>query len=199
MIKPSDITTTPVTLTPAQARDRAAIESHIDAAIVAWTAARKPWPCVVKEGRSGLALSEIPVVLQAYRDAGWAVLAGDRKALCALEPAVPGAIANRVDEGLAAAIESSRVEVSSDALAGARAQAAASEADYSPDEIVVGPGGQTLAQAAALERLERAQAEHIAAMDAAVACGAVPETEPAPGAEQRMVDRALREGALTAR
>lgn len=134
MIKPSDLTP----LAPQPSPILAAIEQHIDRAITRHATAGHPWPLVIPTMRSGWSEADISAVLARYRAAGWSAMSGGRRALCVMSP-LETATANQADEALQRALAEHNT-ATTDPLLG-----------FTPDEIVVGPGGQTLTQSATIE------------------------------------------------
>ncbi len=82
MIKPSDLP--PVASEPTDDRD--AIERHIDKEILRHHAIGRPWPLTVASTRSGWSAVDIDAVLEKYRQDGWTVMSGGRRALCVIAP-----------------------------------------------------------------------------------------------------------------
>lgn len=122
MIKTSDLAAMIPAISASSVRARADIESHIDQKILLHYKAGTAWPLAIATTRSGWSGDDIEAVLVKYRPNGWIAVSGGRGTMAVLRPE--------------SAPERSYAPIG-DPLHG-----------FSPDEIVVGASGQTLAGAA---------------------------------------------------
>lgn len=117
MIKTSDLAAMTPAISASSVRARADIERHLDESIRRHVASGSQWPLEIMTTRSGWNGDDIEAVLVKYRSNGWVAVTGGRSLMCVLDPI---------------GMEREYAPIG-DPLRG-----------FSPDEIVVGPGGQTL-------------------------------------------------------